>query len=97
LPSNAKNVQAAMQRAPFSRWAGPGLSPSKAQHTVCRTRTVGHLKSYVRFSPADKRVAWVAITSANISMAAWYARRTPRRHSACAKRRRGILNARSHL
>ncbi|XP_044010611.1 probable tyrosyl-DNA phosphodiesterase [Aphidius gifuensis] len=37
----------------------------------CRTRAMPHVKSYTRISPDGTKVPWIAITSANLSRAAW--------------------------
>ena len=72
IPSNdgdmAKVSGSAALRGCLRRWATAG-------HALGRQRVTPHIKSYLRFDPTSKRVAWVALTSANVSRAAWCARR----------------------
>ncbi|XP_076641218.1 tyrosyl-DNA phosphodiesterase glaikit [Halictus rubicundus] len=51
-------------------WIESYLYQWKASHTA-RDKAMPHIKSYTRFSPDLKRIAWFVLTSANLSKAAW--------------------------
>lgn len=75
LPAQRANVEKVSRseepalRGSLCTWT----SPSGA-HSLGRGRFTAHLKSYLRFDPDSRRVAWLVLTSANLSMAAWCAR-----------------------
>lgn len=70
IPALRDNVEKVLRdpvaRRCLRRWTSPC-------HQLGRASVTAHLKSYVRFDPVSKRVAWLAMTSSNLSKAAWCA------------------------
>ncbi|KAG8459989.1 hypothetical protein KFE25_011038 [Diacronema lutheri] len=68
IPALRDNVEKVLRdpvaRRCLRRWTSPC-------HQLGRASVTAHLKSYVRFDPVSKRVAWLAMTSSNLSKAAW--------------------------
>ncbi|XP_024530041.1 tyrosyl-DNA phosphodiesterase 1 [Selaginella moellendorffii] len=60
IPSPAKNVEKPLLKKYWSRW--------QAEHTG-RSRAMPHIKTFVRFR--ENALAWVCLTSSNLSKAAW--------------------------
>ena len=75
LATPAHRTQLARLRPLLCRWtsaAAPPPSLSGPRRTARRARAAPHIKTYVRYADArGRRVAWAALTSANLSTQAW--------------------------
>jgi tyrosyl-DNA phosphodiesterase-1 len=70
LPASLKNVQlvpADMLRA----WSSDDPTGNGSPFVAARKRAIPHIKSYARVSSDGTRLAWMCLTSANMSNGAW--------------------------
>lgn len=75
LQSAAQQKQLQYMRPHLCQWAGDAAdnASNAAKRDAGRRRMAPHIKTYIRFSNADKMDAidWAMVTSANLSMQAW--------------------------
>ena len=62
IPGYPDKVKKDFLQGHYRRWGG---------EVVGRQRAMPHIKSYCRFDPKTKELAWMCITSHNLSKAAW--------------------------
>ncbi|GBF96301.1 hypothetical protein Rsub_09096 [Raphidocelis subcapitata] len=68
IPGPEKNVSRPFLQPLWRRWGG---APSG------RARVMPHIKTFLRFDPASRRLPWVIVGSHNLSIAAWGKRERP--------------------
>ena len=70
MPASLRHVQS-VPTDMLRSWSSGTSDSNGSPYVAARKRAIPHIKSYARASSDGKRLAWMCLTSANMSNAAW--------------------------